>query len=131
MKKIVLIAIILLSIAFALYARVYPTGTPLTGTTDSTVAFVSAFDRNIEAYDRIMIAIKNTGSSSNTLAYKVIFYPDKDKSYEYVYTDSTQLTDSGEAIYTLRNYYYSVDIQVTPTTTDSITTYTILLNEVK
>ena len=93
--------------------------------TRDTTSYVDAATIYFADFSFMTVAVKNTGSSSNDLNFKVARYPLHGGTVAYMYPDTTALSDGDIANININNAYSSIVVKVACAVDDSVVTYII------
>ncbi|MBC8526011.1 MAG: hypothetical protein H8D22_03930 [Candidatus Cloacimonetes bacterium] len=124
-KKIGMFLLISMCATFLVAAQnEYEQGTSGTLTRDTT-SYVDAATIYFADWSFMTVSIKNTGSSSNDLNFKIYRYPVNGGTIYYEYPGATALSDGDMANVNINNAYSSIVVKVACTVDDSTVTYII------
>ena len=131
MSKILLtILAVLILTTFVIAEGSFKSFPSVTGTTDTSDAWVEALSVSNLRYELISILIANTDTSSNDITWRVKGFVNPDSDYFYVIADGTDLSDyttadDVELIERLPSGFLKVTVDVKTTVADSISSYQI------
>lgn len=130
MKKFILVPILLLLVSSLMAGGSFKALPSVTGTTDTSDAWVEATTCDNSRYELSNILLINTGSSSNDMSWRVKGYVHPDSPYYYIIASGTDLGDYSSAsdvelVEELPCGFPYITVDVKTTVADSTTTYQI------
>ena len=126
LKKLTIITVVLMLLSIYLFAGQNDYEQRTSGTlTRDTTSYVDAATIYFADWSFMTISIKNTGSSSNDLKFKVYRYPVNGGTIYYEYPTETTLSDDDIANININNAYASIVVKVACVVDDSTITYVI------